>query len=181
MAGIADGRCGGRGWGIVGRRMGSKKVGRQMNREALKFWVDCYKAGVQITMTDGRLFFWRSPQSPVVRIEALHAFGVFPDQQPAEPVQWMVDGIAAHGAALAELLCQNPPKPFGRFFYHLLVLEHEALHIERAAMAAGYDIHAVGVDGGQFLIYGGTRQPEQPKSAAPTLPPILSNYRGITI
>lgn len=152
-----------------------------IDREVLSFWTNCYKAGVRITLTDGRLFFWRSPIVPAMRIEATCAFGVFPDDMPAEPEPWMIDGVRAFNGRLVELLSQNPPKQFGRFFYHLLVLEHEAVHIERSAMAAGYDIHAVGVDGGQFLVYGGTRAPEQPKSAAPPLPPILSSYRGIMI
>ena len=152
-----------------------------IDRDALSFWVDCYKAGVRITMTDGRLYFWRSPIVPVCRIEAMQAFGVFPDDEPVAPQPWMVDGVREFNGRLTALLSQNPPKQFARFFYHLLVLEHEAQHIERAAMAGGHDVRAIAVNGGQFLVYGGKREPVQPKDSASVLPAILSNYRGIAI
>lgn len=152
-----------------------------IDREVLSFWTNCYKAGVRIVMTDGRLFFWRSPIAPVMRIEATQAFGVFPDDTPAEPEPWMVDGVREFNGRLTALLSQNPPKQFARFFYHLLVLEHEAQHIEHAAMAGGHDVRAIAVNGGQFLVYGGKREPVQPKDSASVLPAVLSSYRGIIV
>jgi len=82
-------------------------------------------------------------------------FGMFPDPEPVEPARWIVDGVIEHQKELAKLLMQNPPEPYAKYFYHLLVKDYEAEPIREHAARNGYDINWVGVDGGNFLLYNG--------------------------
>lgn len=111
-------------------------------------------------------------------------FGEFMDCMAIEPEPWMVEGVLANQEGLAALLLQNPPKPYDKYFYHLLCKDYECDPIREHAARAGLDINWIGVDGGNFLIYNGKWKNKNDKTGdweigvskgwkTPVMPPIL--------
>ena len=148
-------------------------------RKALDFWTRAYKDGTRILFTPAEGFTFLSTQSYWARIQQFGQFGKFGTDMPCNPPQWVYDGLEEHEDDLMVLLSQDPPKQYTPFFYHLLVLDHEAKVVEATALAGGHKIQAQGVDGGNFLLYAGKCTPK--KVDVPDLPPILANIAKLQI
>lgn len=164
-------------------------------RQALNFWTDCYKAGVRFTIEDGKAM----PERCLCYADRIDSeigfgrFGEFMDWMPVEPEPWMVDGVLANQEGLAALLLQNPPKPYDKFFYHLLCKDYECDPIREHAARSGIDIGWVSVDGGCFLMYNGKwkNKIDEKKDIweigvskgwkTPLMPPILNGIGKIEI
>lgn len=137
----------------------------QTLRPALTFWANCYKSGVRLTIRNGRAMPERAWHYSL-RIDpeiGFGQFGVFPSPEPVEPTRWIVDGVIEHQKELAKLLMQNPPEPYAKYFYHLLVKDYEAEPIREHAARNGHDINWAGVEGGNFLLYNGKWQEKPPE------------------
>lgn len=148
-------------------------------RPAVAFWADAYRAGVRI-LWDGQQFAYLQAANWYQRLEMFGAFGLFADDEPATPAPWILDGIEQHETGLVIFLSQQFPKVYQRFAAHLLVLEHEVRPIEAHARRGGHLVASAGVNGGHVLMYRGKCEPST-HSYAPTLPPILGQYRSIAL
>ncbi len=148
-------------------------------RPAVAFWTQAYAAGVRI-LWDGQKFDYLQAYNWYQRLEMHGAFGVFPDDVPTTPAPWVTDGIEQHETGLIIFLSQQFPKAYQRFASHLLVLEHEVRPIEAHARRNGHLVGSAGVNGGHVLMYRGKCEPSK-STYAPTLPPILSQYRSISL
>ena len=148
-------------------------------RPAVVFWSQAYAAGVRI-LWNGKTFDYLQAHTWLRRLEMHGAFGMFPDDVPTTPAPWVTDGVEQHETGLIIFLSQQFPKVYQRFAAHMLVLEHEVRPIETHARRNGHLIGSAGVNGGHVLMYHGTCTPST-HSYAPTLPPVLSQYRSITL
>jgi hypothetical protein len=148
-------------------------------RPAVAFWAKAYGAGVRI-LWDGKQFQYQQASHWYRRLETHGAFGLFPAAVPVTPEPWVTDGVEQHDAGLIVFLSQPFPDPYRRFAAHTLVLDYEVKPIEAHARRAGHLVIGTGVNGGQVLMYHGKCDPTK-HSYAPTLPPILSHYRSITL
>ena len=148
-------------------------------RPAVVFWSQAYSAGVRI-LWDGQKFDYLQAYNWYQRLQMHGAFGMFADDAPTTPAPWVTDGVEEYEAGLLVFLSQQFPKAYQRFAAHLLVLEHEVRPIEAHARRNGHLVGSAGVNGGHVLMYHGTCAPTT-HSYAPTLPPVLSQYRSIAL
>lgn len=65
----------------------------------------------------------------------------------------MYAGLEDHEDGLTVLLGQEFPEQYKRFAAHLLIYEHELLHIEAHTRQNGHHIQGIGLDSGYFLMY----------------------------
>jgi len=90
-------------------------------------------------------------------------------------------GLENHEDGLTVLLGQEFPEQYERFAAHLLIYEHELLHIETHAQQNGHHIQGVGLDGGYFLMYLGKCEPQKLTASPRPIPAILGHIKGISI